>query len=198
MTQPSSNIVHNTPVSVQNMVQTMQRDRHTQNTRELSPSDEQSGLVKSRSFNDLHTVEDGWVSLDPQMLKKLQVLPSPQGLPSPGKPPKPPARRKKVLAPVKSIDDEKEDIKKTPLSSRPLPPKPDEERRIVFGPPKTDDVKRLSPKMPPKVPKIPYPATQNGTQSTSSSIAATTTTTNTSTPAKVMAARTIGAKVPVL
>ena len=195
MSQPSPATTHKSPINVKNMIHTLERDRSS--SREMSPADSTTGLTKSRSFNDLHLVEDDWVSLDPRMIKKLPAIPSP----TLGKPPKPPARRKKMQGPAKSTEETLKSLEKgsNPLVGRPLPRRPDSEeiKRVIVIPSKSEEPKRVSPKMPPKVPKMPYPAasaTQNGTNTTTTGGATPTTNTFTTTQTK-LAAKTISSKV---
>ena len=155
--QPNPGTTYKSPIDVKTMIHTLERDRNS--SREVSPADSTSGLTKSRSFNDLHLVEDDWVSLDPKLIKKLPPMLPPS--PTAGKPPKPPARKKKMQGPAKSTDDGRSE--KT-LAARLLPRRPGSEeiKKIVVIPTKTEEPRKVSPILPPKVPKLPYPAAQNG------------------------------------
>ena len=142
------NVIHQSPVNVRSMVSNLQREDTppTRSPRELSPSDGQ-GLVKSRSFNDIHLVEGDWVSLDPQLLKKLPAIPSPTT------PPKPPARRKKLQAIASSGEPPRPSPKPEERKGSPVFLKTDEVKR---EPPSVEEVKKTSPLLP-RVPKVPYP-----------------------------------------
>lgn len=190
--QPTPGTTYRSPINVKNMIHTLERD-HKSSSREASPAE---GLTKSRSFNDLHLVDDddGWLSLDPKMLKKLPAIPP---SPTAGKPPKPPARKKKMQGPAKSTDEGKSE---KPLATRPLPRRPDSDeiKRVVVIPTKTEEpVRKVSPILPPKVPKTPYPAAQNGNLAvTTTTISGPIVTSNSfSTAQTKMAAKTISSKV---
>ena len=91
------------PVNVKARIQQYQEQQ--QNVTSNSPKRQSDGFVKSRSFNDLQSMtlaEDGWiVAGDTNLTRQREHSPL-------GTPPKPPARRKKIV----------------PNEERPLPPTP--------------------------------------------------------------------------
>ena len=158
-------MVYKKPFNVKAIASTLERPERSAVHSECEPSPgDGHGLVKSRSFNDIHMVEDDWVSLDPQLLKKLPPMPSP--------PPKPPARRKRMQGSIDEGVRAKAEKKVSPSSlqsdevrsdgSSLL--KPDGVKRDTPSP---EERRRGSPKLP-KVPLLPNPVGKNTAPTTES------------------------------